>query len=74
MQIKKDIPIPQSRIRGSKYDFLKKLEIGDCVCFEKWRDFERHRDALRYFKIPHITRKHQTNKILEYRIWITEEE
>ena len=70
MQIKKDIPIPQR----SKYDFLKKLEIGDCVCFEKWVDFERHRDALRYFKIPHVTRKFEEEDFIEYRIWITEEE
>jgi myosin heavy subunit len=60
-RIRKDLPIPQK----SKYAYLCDLEVGDCVEFEDFTEFQRTKDAMRYFGINHTTR----SKGEIFRIW-----
>jgi len=69
VQIRKDLPIPPK----TKYAYLQDLEIGDCIIFDNWTEFERTRDAMRYLSIPYISRKVMTNQSTEYRLWRTQQ-
>lgn len=69
MKLDKGVPIP--KIYRGKWSFMLDMEVGDSCFFDEYSEFEKGRDAMRYYAGKHGW-KVSTRKLADgsgWRVW-----